>query len=76
MASVTRWQPIFRATLAATGAEKKNQAWAPFPERERSTDTAAPTDRHASTKAATSSIQVALSKSAARNQQVSSSESG
>jgi hypothetical protein len=69
-------QPIFRAMLAGTGAVKKNQACAPFPECDLSTETATPDDRQVVTKAAMSSFQVDLSKSAANNQQVSSSRRG
>jgi hypothetical protein len=74
--SVMREQPIWRAVEAATGAEKKNQTWAPLPERDRSTAAGRPCARQVSAKTATSSVHDALSKSAARNQQVSSVRSG
>lgn len=64
------------ATFAASGAVKKNQAWAPFPDRERSIAAGTPVDRQVSVNAATSSCHEHLSKSTARNQQVSSSRSG
>jgi hypothetical protein len=57
-------------------AAKKNQACAPFPERERSIATEIPTDRQVSAKAAASCFHEPVSKSTARNQQVSSSRSG
>src|SRR5579864_4759856 len=62
--------------LAGTGAEKKNQTWAPLPERDLSTAAGRPTPRHVSTNALTSSVHVPASKSTARNQQVSSSRRG
>jgi len=65
-----------RRACGATGAEKKNQTWAPLPERDLSTAAGTQTRRHVSTKALTSSVHVLLSKSTARNQQVSSSSSG
>jgi hypothetical protein len=65
-----------RAVTAGTGDAKKNQAWAPFPDRERSTWTESPATLHASRKAPVSAIQLALSKSAAMNQQVSSRRRG
>ena len=71
--SVMRWQPILRAVAAATGVAKKNQTCAPLPERERSTATGSPIRRLVCTNARTSSIHALLSKSTARNQQVSSS---
>src|SRR2546427_8232418 len=56
-----------RAVAAGTGAAKKNQTCAPFPDRERSTAAGNPTVREVSTNAATSSAQDSSSKSAARN---------
>lgn len=32
--SVINWQPSLRAVTAGTGALKKNQAWAPLPDRD------------------------------------------
>jgi hypothetical protein len=65
-----------RATDAETGSAKKNQACAPFPDRDRSTAIGTPDERHVSANAATSSLHESPSKSAARNQHVSSSRSG
>ena len=68
--------PRRRASEAETGSVKKSQAWAPLPERERSIATEIPNVRAVSQNAATSRIHDALSKSAARNQQVSSGSMG
>jgi hypothetical protein len=68
--SVSRWQPICRATEAATGPEKKNQAWAPFPDRDRSIAGGTPILWQVATNAATSSCHDAPSKSAAEQQVV------
>ncbi len=76
MVSVIRKQPSLRAATAGTGEPKKNQACAPLPERDRSMATGKPCRRQVSAKAVTSSCQVFLSKSAARNQQVSTGRSG
>jgi hypothetical protein len=65
-----------RAAHAATGAEKKNQTCAPFPDRERSTTSGRSSRRQVAAKARTSSVHVALSKSTARNQQVPSGSIG
>ena len=65
-----------RAMTAGTGELKKNQTWAPLPDRERSTAVGMSKPWQVSTKAATSSSQDSLSKSAARNQQVSSLSMG
>src|SRR2546427_332402 len=54
--------------VAGTGDEKKNQAWAPLPERDLSTAAGRPTRRQVSAKAFTSSVQELSSKSTARNQ--------
>src|SRR5262249_39459877 len=55
---------------------KKTHTWPPCPDRERSSTAGMPRAAHACRKAAESSVQVALSKSTARNQQVSSLRSG
>jgi hypothetical protein len=73
---VRRWQPIARAALAATGAEKKNHTWAPLPDRERSMAAGRLIRRQVSAKAITSSVHVPLSKSTARSQHVWSARSG
>jgi len=64
------------AMFAETGAVKKHHACAPFPERERSIATGILKDWLVSANAVTSSFHEFLSKSTARNQQVSSSSSG
>lgn len=74
--SVMRWQPIFRATAAPTGSEKKNHTCAPLPDRERSMSGVSANRRAVVTKALTSSRHVLLSKSAARSQHVSSGSMG
>ena len=68
--------PILRAMVADTGAVKKNHACAPLPERDRSTATGTPARLHVSANALTSLAHEHLSKSMARNQQVSFSRSG
>src|SRR6266571_3663110 len=70
--AVSRSVPRRLASAAGTGSAKKIQAWAPLPERDRSMATGPPRARAVSRKAATSRIQDFLSKSAARNQHVSS----
>jgi hypothetical protein len=76
MVSVSRKETMRRAWQAEIGSAKKNQAWAPLPERERSMATGNPTFLHVSENASTSSFHTASSKSAATNQQVSSGSSG
>ncbi len=73
---VSRAQASFRARVAGSGVSKKIQICPPRPDRERSRDAGMHHSRHVSRKAAQSSCQLALSKSAARNQQVSSRRSG
>src|SRR5205085_11417165 len=74
--AVTRSVPRRLASAAGTGSAKKIQACAPLPERDRSMATGTPFVRVASRNAETSFIQDFLSKSAARNQQVSSGSIG
>jgi hypothetical protein len=76
MVSVRRKEPIFRNSTAGSGSEKKIHTWAPFPERERSSAAATSWDLQVSRNADTSSIHVVLSKSTARNQDVSSGKRG
>jgi hypothetical protein len=64
MVSVSRKEAILRAWQAEIGSAKKNQAWAPLPERERSMATGNPTFLHVSEKASTSSLHAASWKSA------------
>jgi len=71
-----RKQPIRLATFADSGAVKKNQACAPFPDLDRSIATGVPADRQVSANAIRSSLHERLSKSTARNQQVSSTSRG
>ena len=66
----------FLAATAVTGASKKHHTCAPFPERERSIANCRALLRQVSAKAVTSSRHCSLSKSTARNQQVSSCRSG
>ena len=68
--------PSCRAVRAGIGSEKKIQTWPPLPERDRSRAAGTPFAWHVSIIADASAAQLALSKSAARNQQVSSGSSG
>jgi hypothetical protein len=65
-----------RAADAGTGPPKKIQAWAPSPDRDRSSATGIPAARPASAYATASSGQVGPSKSHARSKQRSSRRSG
>jgi len=64
--------PNCRADFASIGSEKNIQAWAPFPDFDISMATSTPNRVAASLYARISSSHVVLSKSAARNMQVSS----
>ena len=66
--SVSKKEPKRRAINAGIGSEKKIQAWAPMPERDRSTATDMLFSSQTSLKPAISSLQLSLSKSAARKQ--------
>jgi len=68
--------PSRRAAPAGTGRSKKNQMCAPLPERERSNTAGTSSSRQVERNADVSSFHVFLSKSTARNQQVSFSSSG
>ena len=74
--SVSKYDAILRAEVALTGAEKKDQACAPFPERDLSTATGKPRSVQVRAKAVTSARHCASSKSTATNQHVSSRSSG
>jgi hypothetical protein len=76
MARVSIALPSFRAVDACIASSKKIQTCPPRPERDRSRAAATPRSRHAWIYARTSSCQPSLSKSAARNQHVSSCRSG
>jgi hypothetical protein len=76
MVSVRTCDPSLRASAAGIASSKKNQAWAPRPERDRSTAAGRFRRRHAWRKAAASWRQSALSKSTARKKHVSSYSSG
>lgn len=67
---------IRRAVAAAIGTAKKNQTWAPSPERDLSTAQLRLNWSAVSTKAVTSRRQSSLSKSMARNEHVSSGSIG
>src|SRR5271165_1255743 len=68
--------PSLRAVIADSARSKKIQTWPPFPERERSKAAGTLNSWQVSRKAWASYSQVFLSKSAARNQHVSSDRRG
>jgi hypothetical protein len=68
--------PILRANDAGMGCSKKIQICAPFPERDLSKQAGMAQFVQTCKNAETSSVQVVLSKSMARNQQVSSLSRG
>src|ERR1035441_769908 len=76
MVRVRITHPNLRAVIAGSARSKKIQTWPPFPERERSKTAGAFNSWQVSRKARESYSQVFLSKSAARNQQVSSGKRG
>jgi len=74
--SVINADPNRRAREAEIGSSKKIHAWAPLPERDRSMATGTSQAWQAWAKAFTSRRHSASSKSAAKNQQVSSGRTG
>src|ERR1019366_5861600 len=72
MVRVSSTHPSLRAVIAGNARSKTVPMWPPFPERERSTAAGTFNSRHVSRKARESYSHVVLSKSAARNQHVSS----
>src|SRR5215831_2946951 len=72
MVRVSSTHPSLRAVIAGSARSKKIQIWPPFPERERSKTAGTFNSWHVSRKARESYSQAFLSKSAARNQHVSS----
>jgi len=70
MVSVIRWEPMSRATLAATGTEKKNHTCAPFPGREPSTAIGRPMRLKVSMNAITSSVHAPLTRGQRRREQL------
>src|SRR5674476_518644 len=75
MVRVSSTHPSLRAVIAGNARSKKIQMWPPFPERERSKAAGTFNSWQVSTKASESYSHVFLSKSAARNQHVSSGSS-
>src|SRR6516165_9975017 len=76
MVRVRITHPSLRAVIAGEARSKKIQIWPPLPERERSRAAGTANSRQVSRKARESYSHVFLSKSAARNQHVSSGRRG
>ena len=76
MVRVKMAQPSLRAVIAGTACSKKIQTWPPLPDLDRSSAADTHISRQVSMNAIESSCQVFLSKSTARNQQVSSDNNG
>src|ERR1017187_10987054 len=75
MVRVSSTHPSLRAVIAGNARSKKIQMWPPFPERERSKAAGTFNSLQVSRNASESYSHVFLSKSAARNQHVSSGSS-